>query len=101
VVVNDGGGAIFVGLEHGLVAERDGMGPVVERFFGTPQEVDVRSLCAAYGLEWLPVDSEDDLQKALGGSPGRGRRVLELRSDRTVRPEVRRLVASAVRATFR
>jgi 2-succinyl-5-enolpyruvyl-6-hydroxy-3-cyclohexene-1-carboxylate synthase len=100
VVVNDGGGAIFAGLEHGLVAEREDMGPVVERFFGTPQHVDIRSLCAAYGLEWIPVDSEDDLQNTLGGSPGRGRRVLELSSDRRARPEVRRLVESAVRATF-
>jgi 2-succinyl-5-enolpyruvyl-6-hydroxy-3-cyclohexene-1-carboxylate synthase len=101
VVVNDGGGAIFAALEHGEVAGRPGMGPVVERFFGTPQEVDVRALCAAYGVEWAPIDSERDLIAALGlGSPVRGRRVLELRSDRTARPEVRRLVEQAVRATF-
>lgn len=99
VVVNDTGGAIFAGLEHGLVARREGMGPVVERFFGTPQDVDVRSLCAAYGLDWAPVDSEDGLLAALG-SPARGRRVLELRSDRSARPEVRRHVEDAVRATF-
>lgn len=99
VVVNDAGGAIFAGLEHGLVARREGMGPVVERFFGTPQDVDVRSLCAAYGLDWAPVDSEDGLLAALG-SPARGRRVLELRSDRSARPEVRRHVEDAVRATF-
>jgi len=101
VVVNDGGGAIFAGLEHGAVARRPGMAPVVERFFGTPQHADVRSLCAAYGVEWAPVDSEDALIAALGlGSPVRGRRVLELRSDRAARPEVRRLVEEAVRATF-
>ncbi|GAA4775504.1 2-succinyl-5-enolpyruvyl-6-hydroxy-3-cyclohexene-1-carboxylate synthase [Citricoccus nitrophenolicus] len=99
VVVNDAGGAIFAGLEHGLVARREGMGPVVERFFGTPQDVDVRSLCAAYGLDWAPVDSEDGLLAALG-SPARGRRVLELRSDRSARPEVRRHVEDAVHATF-
>ena len=99
VVVNDAGGAIFAGLEHGIVAQREGMGPVVERFFGTPQDVDVRSLCAAYGLDWAPVDSEDGLLAALG-SPVRGRRVLELRSDRSARPEVRRHVEDAVRATF-
>lgn len=99
VVVNDAGGGIFAGLEHGLVARREGMGPVVERFFGTPQDVDVRSLCAAYGLDWAPVDSEDGLLAALG-SPARGRRVLELRSDRSARPEVRRHVEDAVRATF-
>ncbi|REE03959.1 2-succinyl-5-enolpyruvyl-6-hydroxy-3-cyclohexene-1-carboxylate synthase [Citricoccus muralis] len=101
VVVNDAGGAIFAGLEHGLVAQREHMAEVVERFFGTPQDVEVRALCAAYGLEWIPVDSEDDLLSTLGGSPGPGRRVLELRSDRSARPRVRRQVEAAVRATFR
>ncbi|MDI3331217.1 MAG: thiamine pyrophosphate-binding protein [Micrococcus sp.] len=101
VVVNDRGGAIFAALEHGEVAQRPGMGPVVERFFGTPHEVDVQALCAAYGVEWAPIDSERDLIAALGlGTPVRGRRVLELRSDRAARPEVRRLVEQAVRATF-
>lgn len=101
VVVNDRGGAIFAGLEHGKVAERPGMGPVVERFFGTPHTVDIRGLCAAHGLPWTPIDSERDLIAALGlGYPARGRRVLELRSDRSARPEVRRLVERAVRATF-
>ncbi len=99
VVVNDAGGAIFASLEHGIVAQRVGMGPMVERFFGTPQDVDVRALCQAYGLSWLPVDSEDGLLAALG-SPARGRRVLELRSDRSARPVVRRHVEAAVRATF-
>ena len=92
---------VVVGLEHGVVAQREGMAEVVERFFGTPQDVDVRALCAAYGLEWIPVDSEDDLLSTLGGSPGPGRRVLELRSDRSARPRVRRQVEAAVRATFR
>lgn len=99
VVVNDAGGAIFAGLEHGAVAEREGMAPVVERFFGTPQDADLRSLCTAYGLDWAPVESEDGLLAALG-SPARGRRVLELRSDRAARPAVRRHIEDAVRATF-
>ena len=99
VVVNDAGGAIFAGLEHGEVAQREGMGPVVERFFGTPQAVDVQALCRAHGVEWMPVESEDGLLSALG-NPVRGRRVLELRSDRSARPGVRRCVVEAVRATF-
>lgn len=99
VVVNDAGGAIFAGLEHGEVAEREGMGPVVERFFGTSQAVDLRSLCAAHGIEWMPVESEDGLLAALG-TPARGRRLLELSSDRQARPGVRRTVVEAVRATF-
>ena len=99
VVVNDTGGAIFAGLEHGEVAQRDGMAPVVERFFGTPHAVDLEALCRAHGVEWMAVESEDGLVSALG-SPVRGRRMLELRSDREARPGVRRSVMDAVRATF-
>src|SRR5699024_7229887 len=41
VVINDSGGAIFHGLEHGEVAARPGMSSVVERFFGTPHTVNI------------------------------------------------------------
>lgn len=99
VVVNDTGGAIFAGLEHGEVAQREGMAPVVERFFGTPHAVDLEALCRAHGVEWMAVESEDGLISALG-APVRGRRMLELRSDRAARPGVRRSVSEAVRATF-
>lgn len=99
VVVNDTGGAIFAGLEHGEVAQREGMAPVVERFFGTPHGVDLEALCRAHGVEWMAVESEEGLVSALG-SPVRGRRMLELRSDREARPGVRRSVTEAVRATF-
>ena len=40
-MVNDGGGSIFSLLEHG----EDRFADVHERYFGTPQDVDVAALC--------------------------------------------------------
>lgn len=99
VVINDSGGAIFHGLEHGEVAERPGMSSVVERFFGTPHTVDIGALCAAHGIKHERLTSEQQLIHVLG-DPAEGRRVLEVVSDRSRRPEVHAAVQAAVRATF-
>lgn len=100
VVINDQGGAIFAGLEHGDVARRPGMAGTVERFFGTPHHADLGALCAAHGVAYRRLNSEYDVIAALGG-PTQGRRVLEVVSNREARPEVRAAVARRVRATFR
>ena len=99
VVINDSGGAIFHGLEHGEVAERPGMSSVVERFFGTPHTVDIGALCAAHGIKHERLTSEQQLIHVLG-DPTAGRRVLEVVSDRSQRPQVHAAVQTAVRATF-
>lgn len=99
VVINDSGGAIFHGLEHGEVAERPGMAPVVERFFGTPHTVDIGALCAAHGIRHERLTSEQQLIHMLG-DPTKGRRVLEVVSDRSQRATVHANVQAAVRATF-
>lgn len=99
VVINDSGGAIFHGLEHGEVAERPGMSSVVERFFGTPHTVDIAALCTAYGIKHERLTSEQQLIHVLG-DPAQGRRVLEVISDRSQRPTVHAAVQAAVRATF-
>ncbi|HIY85889.1 MAG TPA: 2-succinyl-5-enolpyruvyl-6-hydroxy-3-cyclohexene-1-carboxylate synthase, partial [Candidatus Yaniella excrementavium] len=99
VVINDSGGAIFHGLEHGEVAERPGMSSVVERFFGTPHTVDIDALCAAHGIQHERLTSEQQLIHVLG-DPTVGRRVLEVVSDRSQRPQVHAAVQNAVRATF-
>ncbi len=99
VVINDSGGAIFHGLEHGEVAERPGMSSVVERFFGTPHSVDLEALCAAHGIKHERLTSEQQLIHVLG-DPTEGRRVLEVISDRSQRPAVHAAVQAAVRATF-
>src|SRR5690625_7269057 len=84
VVINDSGGAIFHGLEHGEVAERPGMSSVVERFFGTPHTVDIGALCAAHGIKHERLTSEQQLIH-VPGDPTDGRRGLEGISDRSQR----------------
>ena len=99
VVVNDAGGAIFAGLEHGQVAQVPGMGGIVERLFGTPHSVDFAALAAAYGVQHVPVATTAELVHALSDHTG-GRRLIEVRCDRADRPGVAAALAEAVRATF-
>ncbi|MBN2177316.1 MAG: 2-succinyl-5-enolpyruvyl-6-hydroxy-3-cyclohexene-1-carboxylic-acid synthase [Demequinaceae bacterium] len=71
VVVNDGGGTIFAGLEHG-VAPAD----VLERMFTAPHGVGLSALCKAYGASHAAVRSREDLASALS-SPPQGIEVIE------------------------
>ena len=99
VVVNDDGGAIFAGLEHGAVAAVPGMAAPVERFFATPHGVDVAALAAAYGMPHERVADRMELIHRLA-DPVRGRRIVEVRCSRADRPRVAAALAEAVRATF-
>ncbi|AXE39098.1 2-succinyl-5-enolpyruvyl-6-hydroxy-3-cyclohexene-1-carboxylic-acid synthase [Acidipropionibacterium virtanenii] len=71
IVLNDSGGAIFGGLEHGSAPR-----PVLERFFLTPQVLDVGHLAAALGAGFSKVDV-DDLPELLA-RPIRGRSIIEV-----------------------
>jgi len=71
VVVNDGGGTIFAGLEHAAAPESH-----VERVFLTPHGVALAPLCAAYGAGYALVSSSADLAQALRRAP-RGIEVVE------------------------
>ncbi|MGJ9373044.1 2-succinyl-5-enolpyruvyl-6-hydroxy-3-cyclohexene-1-carboxylic-acid synthase [Nesterenkonia sp. CF4.4] len=85
VVVNDSGGAIFDQLEHGAVGRREGQADAVERFFGTPQTVDIEALADAYGHEYHYAEDLDSLGEGLAGLEDRvGIRIIEVRTDRTV-----------------
>ncbi|MET1034500.1 MAG: 2-succinyl-5-enolpyruvyl-6-hydroxy-3-cyclohexene-1-carboxylic-acid synthase [Arthrobacter sp.] len=104
VVLNDGGGAIFSTLEHGLVAESGHYGSTVERFFGTPHRVRLDGLAAAYGLDYVRVDDPAALRAVLdarapGESGGRTRRrIVDVAIDRTDVRALHRRIASAVAA---
>lgn len=76
VLINNNGGGIF---GHLPVAQFD---PPFEEFFATPQKVDFGRLCAAYGVEHRVVRSVAHLGRLLRRLPGRGVRVLEVRTDR-------------------
>ncbi|GAA1149229.1 2-succinyl-5-enolpyruvyl-6-hydroxy-3-cyclohexene-1-carboxylic-acid synthase [Nesterenkonia lutea] len=97
VVVNDSGGAIFDQLEHGAVGRREGQAETVERFFGTPQTVDIEALADAYGHEYHFADDLETLGEGLSGLEDRiGIRIIEVRTDRTVLRDFHaRLLAAA------
>ena len=71
VVVNDGGGTIFAGLEHSTAPAEN-----VERVFRTPHGVALGPLCAAYGAGYAMATSVPELEAALRRAP-RGIEVVE------------------------
>ncbi|MDR1816875.1 MAG: 2-succinyl-5-enolpyruvyl-6-hydroxy-3-cyclohexene-1-carboxylic-acid synthase [Puniceicoccales bacterium] len=78
IVVNNAGGGIFRNL---AVARAN---PHFERFWLTPQRVDIGRLCAAYGVahrEWETGNGEriENVEAELLQPPPRGLRVLEIK----------------------
>lgn len=76
VLINNHGGGIF---EHLPVAQ---FNPPFEEFFATPQAVDFRRLCPAYGIAHVVVKDWRHFARLLAKLPPRGVRVLEIRTDR-------------------
>jgi 2-succinyl-5-enolpyruvyl-6-hydroxy-3-cyclohexene-1-carboxylate synthase len=66
LLINNNGGGIFGMLP---IANFD---PPFREFFTTPQSVDFRILCAAYGIPHYSIGHWADLERAIGtiGSPG-------------------------------
>lgn len=71
IVLNDHGGGIFAGLEHARAPR-----PVFERFFATPQVLNVSGIADGLGVHYSRAEV-DDLAAALA-SKQHGRRVLEV-----------------------
>jgi len=98
VVNNDDGGGIFGQLEPG----EPGLAGPFERLFGTSHGVDIASLCAATRTAHQLVASTAELSDALSIESRRGIRVVEVRTDRSLRRDLdRRLgvgVANALRS---
>lgn len=76
VLINNSGGGIF---EHLPVAEFE---PPFERYFATPQLVDIGGLCAAHGVAHERVNSWEKLTTSLNTEPQGGVRVVEINTDR-------------------
>ncbi len=76
VVINNSGGGIF---EHLPVAQFD---PPFERYFATPQNVDLAKLCAAHGVIHNSVTTWSALESILQRPEPAGVRVLEICTDR-------------------
>ncbi len=91
VVVNNDGGAIFSFLEQAGV---EGF----ERVFGTPHGRSFAEFARFHRLEHVSVGSPVDLGSAVPPSPGR--RIVEVRTDRSVNVEHHRTVWAAVERTL-
>lgn len=72
VVLNDHGGAIFDGLEHGQAGDS----ALFERVFTTPQRADLAHLCAGYGITHVVCEPKD--LPALLASEPTGLRAIEV-----------------------
>lgn len=72
VVANDFGGSIFTGLEMAKTLDSASF----DKLFRTPQSVDLWHLAAAYGWQYLLVETIGDLETALASS---GRILIEVR----------------------
>ncbi|MDY5131709.1 hypothetical protein R6G99_09500 [Actinotignum timonense] len=76
IVLNDAGGSIFAGLEHGEPQHAQDFG----RYFATPQRCDIEYLAYGMGADYLEVRSLDQLDDLLE-RPIRGVSVVEVRTD--------------------
>lgn len=72
VVGNDHGGSIFKGLEMAKTLDP----ATFTKLFGTPQSVDLWHLAAAYGWQYLLVETVGELEAALASN---GRILLDVR----------------------
>ncbi len=75
ILLNNSGGGVFELLP---IAQHE---PPYERYFATPQNIDLPKLCAAHGIEHTAVNDWPTLEAALLEMPP-GLRVLELHTDR-------------------
>lgn len=78
IVHNDDGGGIFTLLEQGAAEYKYSF----ERVFGTPHGADLESLCHGYHVDYVRPETSGELRAAL--TPGRGVKVVEVRSNRSL-----------------
>lgn len=93
VVVNDDGGAIFAGLEHGGT----GNSALFERVFATPHGADLGALCAGYGVHHDQLDDVRSLREALA-HPRPGVSVVEVKVSRAGRATQEANLLAALRS---
>ncbi len=88
VVVDNGGGGIFGVLP---IAQHSG---AFERCFLTPQQFDLKALCAGCGVDYRRADDLDALRAAL--APGPGPRLIHVPVDRAASAAARAEVNAAL-----
>jgi 2-succinyl-5-enolpyruvyl-6-hydroxy-3-cyclohexene-1-carboxylate synthase len=75
LLLNNSGGGVF---EHLPIVEHDA---VYERYFATPQQVEIAPLCAAHAIPHQNIPDWPTLEEALREAPP-GVRVFEIQTDR-------------------
>ena len=101
VVVNNAGGGIFSLLPQAALASSHPSEPrsgPFERVFGTPHQVDLAHLAAAYGLPYTPLAAMSELPAALRGE---GLRIVEARTDRAANAALHARLREAAHAAVR
>jgi 2-succinyl-5-enolpyruvyl-6-hydroxy-3-cyclohexene-1-carboxylate synthase len=85
VLINNQGGGIFEMLP---ISQFDPS--VFEKYFVTPQQVNLSSLCAAYGVEYQLIETVEGLASCIEELPSQGMRLLEVRCDRSTSVQQRK-----------
>lgn len=94
VVVDDDGGGIFSGLEHGDPSRTT----TFERLFGTPHGSDLAALCAGYGVPCRRVSTVEELHEVLADPPSGLSAVLVGAERSTLRARHAAITEAAARA---
>lgn len=89
VVIDNGGGTIFRMLPLNESAE------VHQRYFETPQDVDIAALCAGYNVEYHRITSASQLTDSRLLIPDAGISVLHCRTDADASMRLRKALAKA------
>lgn len=94
ILINNNGGGIFNHLPIADTADN------FERFWATPQTVDIPKLCAAHAIEHISINNPARLAAALDKLPPSGIRVLEIKTNRANDTATRRQIQQQVAATL-
>ena len=86
VLINNNGGGIF---NHLPVAQEN---PYFERFWGTPQTVDIPMLAAAHAIPCLRITGWLQFIREIEQLPQQGIRILEILTDRAIDAEKRQKI---------
>ena len=95
IVHNDDGGGIFTLLEQGAAEYKNSF----ERVFGTPHGAELEALCRGYRVAHEQPATIVELRATL--KPGRGLKVVEVRSDRALLRDLHARLRAAVTEVMR
>ena len=89
VMINNNGGGIFEMLP---VSQFE---PEFEKYFVTPQTVDFKAMCMAYGVDYLRVEDILSLRDRIQKLPESGMRLLEVICDRKQSAQQRKMLLAS------